>query len=178
MSSFQVAQRYAKSLLEIARENNIEEKVYQDMRLVHSTISSNSDFRNLLKSPIIRHDRKRAILEGIFSGKVDNISMSLFNIVTKKGREEVLGEIAKVYILMYEEWKKIGDATLIGTYSFSDAEIKDLQEKLKQATGKTLTISQKQDKELIGGFVLKIDDRQFDASVKNHLNRLKNSLIS
>jgi len=173
MSQQTVAYRYAKSLLDLAKEKNVEDKVYEDMKLFNQVCDDNHQFYLLLKSPIVSHFDKLTILQKIFTGKVDAASMSIFEIITKKNREEMLPYIAEDYLRQYEIFKGIQKAYITTVSPLTTSQKADFQKIVADATGKTIEIIEKIDETLIGGYVLQVNDRQIDTSVKTKLNELK-----
>ncbi|MFM7859761.1 MAG: ATP synthase F1 subunit delta, partial [Flammeovirgaceae bacterium] len=94
MSHSRVASRYVKSLLSLAEEQKVLDQVHADMQLLDSVCKINRDFTLMLKSPIIKHDKKRDILEAIFKNKVHHLTMAIIDILTRKNREPLLPAIA------------------------------------------------------------------------------------
>ncbi|MEA5459052.1 ATP synthase F1 subunit delta [Arcicella sp. LKC2W] len=173
MSQQTVAFRYAKSLLDLAKERKVEDKVYEDMKFFGQVCDDNHDFYLLLKSPIVSHFDKLTILQKIFTGKVDTSSMSIFEIITKKNREEMLPHIAEDYLRQYELLKGIQKAYVTTATPLTATQKIEFQKIVADATGKTVEVVEKIDESLIGGYVLTVNDRQIDTSVKTKLNELK-----
>ncbi len=95
MVDSRAASRYAKSLLGLAIEQNAVEQVAEDMKLFTKVVEGNKEFGLMLRNPIIKHDKKRDILEKLFKGKVNTLTLSIFDIITRKNREPLLASIAK-----------------------------------------------------------------------------------
>jgi F-type H+-transporting ATPase subunit delta len=174
MADIRAASRYVKSLLGLAVEKGVLEEVHKDMQLFSKTIDENREFKLMLLSPIIRHDTKLEILRKIFKGKVNALTLSIFEIITRKNREPILASIAKEFHNAYNEHKGIGVAT-VTTATPLDAKLRGEIEKLvrKYSDKKEIELVEKLDKEMIGGFVLNVGDKQVDASIKNKLKALK-----
>lgn len=174
MADIRVASRYVKSLLGLAVEQGVLEEVNRDMQLFSKVCAENRAFVLMLKSPVIRHDKKRDILESIFQGKVSKLSMSIFDIITRKNREPLLPSIAKEFHNAYNVYKNIGKASII-TATPLDAKLRAEIEKIAQKLSdkNQVELDEKVDKELIGGFVLNVGDKQIDASIKSKLRALK-----
>lgn len=174
MADSKAASRYVKSLLGLAVEKGALEQVHQDMLLFSKVCEENRAFSLMLKNPIIKHDKKREILTKIFQGKVHALTLAIFDIITRKNRESLLQTMALEFHLAYNNFKGIGRATLI-TASPIDAELRSKFELMVKQISSTTEIEliEKVDKEMIGGFVLNVDDRQMDASIKSKLNALK-----
>jgi F-type H+-transporting ATPase subunit delta len=174
MADIRAASRYVKSLLGLAVEQGVLEEVHKDMQLFSKTIDQNRDFKLMLLSPVIKHDTKLEILRKIFKGKVNKLTLSIFEIITRKNREPILASIAKEFHNAYNEYKEIGVAS-VTTATPLDAKLRTEMEKLvrKYSDKKEIELVEKIDKEMIGGFILNVGDKQIDASIKNKLKALK-----
>ncbi len=173
-----VAARYAKSLIELAKEKNVVEAVYEDMKLFKDTADKNRGLMLALKSPVVRHEKKLAILKAIFQDKVNPVSFSIFTIITKKNRESILDAIADEFITAYNEYQGIQKATVITSTPLTEELRKQFNNIVATATGKTVELEEKVDPSLIGGYLLRVNDRQIDASLRSRLNELKLQLAN
>lgn len=174
MASTRVASRYVKSLLSLAVEQNALEKVHDDMKLFDNACRNSHQLVAMLKSPIIRHDKKKAVLEKLFSGKVTSLTMAIIDIITRKNREPLLPEIAREFHNAYNDYKGIGKASVTTTVAMDDKTRKEIEAIAKKLSAKqSIELEEKVDKELIGGFVLNVGDRQVDASIRSRLKALK-----
>lgn len=174
MADLRVASRYVKSLLGLAVEQGALEAVHKDMLLFSKVLKENRDFSVMIKSPVIRHEKKRAILEKIFSGKVDKLTLAIMDILTKKNREPLLPSIASEFHNAYNTYKGIGKAYITTTVPM-DSELRQAVEEIVKKLSKTkqVEIEAKVDKDLIGGFILNVGDQQIDASIKSKLKSLE-----
>ena len=127
-----------------------------------------------LGNPIISQSKKIQILADIFSGKVDKLSISFFNIMVNKGRGEVLYATAQEFNNQYNIIKHITKATVVSATALSEANKNKLLDEVKAAVGGgEVILDAKTDPSLIGGFVLTVGDRQVDTSIANSLKKLK-----
>jgi F-type H+-transporting ATPase subunit delta len=174
MAESRVASRYVKSLLGLAVEQGALENVHQDMQLFDRICTSNTDFLMMLRSPIIKHDKKKDILTKIFKGKVHNLSLAIIDILTAKNREPLLPAIAKEFHVAYNDFKGISKASVTTTIGM-DAQLRgELEKIVKKLSGKEkIELEEKVDADLIGGFILNVGDKQIDASIKSKLKTLK-----
>ena len=174
MGHLRVVSRYVKSLLDLAVEKGVLEPVHNDMQLFAKICRENRAFTLMLRNPIIRHDKKRDVLEKLFKGKVNDLTMAIFNIITRKNREPLLPEIAIEFHNAYNEHKNIGKASVITAVPLDAASRKEFEKIIKGILNKSeIELDESVDKEMIGGFVLNAGDRQIDASIKNKLKTLK-----
>ena len=177
MSDVRVASRYAKSLLGLAQERGILELVYQDMLLFSKTASANRDFSLMLRNPIVKHDKKLAVLKAIFAGKVDALTLSFFTIITEKNREAVLESVAQEFVTQYNTLKGIQKARITTAARLTPELRAEFNRLVVERTGmNTVVLEEKVDPAIIGGFVLRIGDVQVDDSIRTSLFRLKNTL--
>lgn len=174
MSEFRVASRYAKSLIELANEKGILEEVHNDMQLFSKVVSQNRDFQLLLQNPVVKPDKKLAILNGVFKGKVQELTLAFFSIVARKQRESHLEFIAASFEEQYNTIKGIVKAQVTSALPLTANLREQLVGKLAAEYGQKIQLQEIIDPSLIGGFVLKVGDKQIDSSVKNSLRKLRN----
>jgi len=173
MADLRVASRYVKSLLGLAVERGVLEEVHKDMQLFSKVCKDNRNLVALLRSPVIRHENKRAILNKIFKGKVNDLTMSMIIIVTQKNREPILPAMAEEFHNAYNVYKGIGKAYLTTTVPADKELLSVMEEIAKQlASKKSIEMKTSVDPNLLGGFVLNVGDRQIDASIRSKLRTL------
>lgn len=170
MRDIKVASRYAKSLLSIAVEQNALEELYQDMISIRKVCSENHDLTVLLKSPIVKGDKKEAILNEIFTS-IHKISKAFISIVVTKKREGILEDIATAFIEKYKEHKNIKTVSVTSAIQLT----KDQKDKLVALSNKdnsTIELVEMVNPDIIGGLILRIGDTQIDESIKRKLSNL------
>jgi F-type H+-transporting ATPase subunit delta len=174
MAESRAASRYVKSLLGLAVEKGVLEEVHQDMLLFSKTVDENRSFGLLLHNPIVKHDKKRDILELLFKAKVNPLTMAFLDIITKKNREPLLPAIAKEFHNAYNFYKGIGKALITTAVPMDEKLRADIYAMVQNISGKKqIELIEKVDADLIGGFILHVGDRQIDASIKSKLKGLK-----
>ena len=168
------ASRYIKSLLELAVEEKALDDVHKDMQMFSAAIDASQPLLVMLKSPIIQHEKKRVILEKILKGKVHKLTLSIVDILTRKNREPLLPEIARGFHNAYNEYKGIGKANVTTPVALDAATRKKFEDMVRTLSNKKdIELDEIVDKDLIGGFVLNVGDRQIDSSIKSKLKSLK-----
>lgn len=168
-----VASRYAKSLIDLAVETKQLEEVRNDMRLIKQVCIENREFVVLLESPVVKTDKKMAILKEIFGGKISVTTQAFLDIVAKKRREGYIDDIAFSFDEQYKKYKNITSAIITSAVKLDDSVKSAILNIVKQTYKGEIELVEKTDKSLIGGFVLTINDKQVDTSVKRKLNDLK-----
>jgi len=174
MAESRVASRYVKSLLGLAQEQKALDNVHNDMLLFTRVCNENRSFALMLRSPVIRHDKKKDVLHKVFAGKVHPLTLAFFDIITRKNREPLLPSIAREFHNAYNEYKGISPAVVTTAFKI-DAQLRgEIESMVKKISKKTqIELIEKIDADMIGGFVLTVGDRQVDASIKNKLKALK-----
>ncbi|MFN0291840.1 ATP synthase F1 subunit delta [Pedobacter helvus] len=166
--------RYAKSLLDLSKEQNAVEDVKNDMVFFEQVVDDNSELEAILKNPIVPLDKKQGILQGIFGGKVHAITESFLKLVVNKGRSAILFDTAKQFVQQYNAIKGIVTAEVTSASALTEANRTEVVNLVKKELGASeVVVIEKVDPALIGGFILKVGDRQFDASIASGLNKLK-----
>lgn len=174
MSVTRLSYRYAKSLIELAQEQNILDKVTSEVEGIMSVIKGSRDFSVLLKSPVIKEDVKRKVMEQAFEGEVSELTMAFLRIIVRKGREKYLLNILGAYKEQYNALKGIVPVELTTAYDIEDETKEDFKELLKEEFGKQVVELQvKVKEEIVGGFILEFDHKRFDASVSHQLDEIK-----
>ena len=174
MAELKVARRYAKSLLGLAQERNLADKVFADMELVQATCEASRDLVLLLRNPIVQGDKKEAVINALFGSKMDALSNAFINIIIKKGRENQLDAIATEYVRIYKEMKGVVTVHVTTAVKMDDAIRQTVLAMVKSAKGDKVELKEEVDPSLIGGFVLRVGDQQYDTSISRKLKQLKN----
>ena len=178
MRQFKVANRYAKALFTLAVETNQLEEVNKDIQLIQAL--DHDEFKRIILSPIISSDKKVALFEAVFGGRISKLTQSFFNLVFQKGRVTSLLEIGQGFEEQYREHRGIKIMKLTTAIPVS-AEVKeDIRKKIQaieRYKNSTLVLEEKVDDSLIGGFVVQVGDELFDASIKHDLRFIKKQFV-
>lgn len=173
MRNPRLASRYAKSLLDLAIERNELEPVFADMQWLKAVCKSNKDFVSLLRSPIIKADVKKKILQEVTKGNVSELTHAFNNLLTTKGRESNLPEIIDAFITAYKVKKNIRTVKLTTAAPISDEVKNAIIAQLKKEPGyENIELETTVDDSLIGGFVLQAGDKLVDASIAYDLKAI------
>ena len=164
--------RYAKAVLDLAVDKKSADKVETDMRSMASTIQESPELQEVLGNPVVKTELKKNILTEVFKGS-NEISLGLISTLADNKRIGLLQEVAYKYIILHEKMKG-EDVAHVTTATPMGPELKKkVLAKVKKMTGNKVTLENKIDDRIIGGFILRVGDLQYDASVANKLNKLK-----
>jgi len=171
MSQTRVANRYAKALLEQALEKSLLEVAHNDMALLLHTCKE-KDFSLFLKSPIIKTEKKASVLKEIFSSKINALSLDFMLLVVTKKRENAMENIAEEFINQYKIYKKIITAVVTSSVGLDKDLRKEVIDIVKKGNHSEVELIEKINADLIGGFILRIGDKQVDTSILRQLKKL------
>tara|TARA_B100000497_G_C7694777_1_gene423870 strand:+ start:3751 stop:4308 length:558 start_codon:yes stop_codon:yes gene_type:complete len=173
MKSIRASIRYAKALLDISREKGIMEDVKRDSDLLLMIIDENRDFRNFLKSAIIKPEQKIQTFKAALENELSEITNLFVNLLIRHGREGHLEDILKKYISQYFIENKIIKAQISSPTLLVESQKERLLALLKFKNASSIVLEETVDPELIGGFTLRVGDQQINASASEALSQLK-----
>ena len=177
MSSYNIATRYANALMELATEKNVLKQVADDMELVFNGIAYSKELRTILKSPVIKTEKKETILNEIFKNRIGDVSANFLQFVIKKKRENLIYDILKRFKELYYLRINRVEAKITSSVELTEQQMDQLQSSLEKYTQKDVTSIFAIDDSIIGGFVVKINDTVLDSSIKQQLNKLRKKLF-
>lgn len=172
MTESRAAVRYAKATLELAIESKTTSSIETDMRFILDTLDENPDLQDVLSSPVIKGDEKKEVLLNVFE-QSETLTKNLLSLLVDNKRISHLEEVANKYIFLNDlvKGEKVAEiTTAIPLTSELEAEI---LERVNKITGTKVSLENKIDETIIGGFILRIGDMQFNASISDQLNKLK-----
>jgi F-type H+-transporting ATPase subunit delta len=176
MSEIRIASRYAKSLLTLAVERGSLEETRKDIDLFIKVCEENRDFVLLLRNPIVQKSKKSTIINEIFSDKVSELTLAFLSIIVRKGREKFLPQIAEAFITLYNEHKGIIKAEVTTTFALTEDLRNEVKKVVREISGKTVSLTEVIDESIIGGFIIKVGDRQIEDTISSKLNVLRREM--
>jgi F-type H+-transporting ATPase subunit delta len=168
-----IAERYAKSLFELAQETGKLEQVRADMGLLLELTRESKDLRLLLVSPVIRPDKKIGVLDVLLSGKVDVLTQKFYHLLAHKRREKYLEGIANAFIEKYKEFKKIVTIEIRTVSQLSESMRNQIINLLEKRRDITVDLVEIIDPKLIGGFIVSTGNVRYDSSLAHSIKKLK-----
>lgn len=173
MPNPRLASRYAKSLIDLAIERGQLEEVYTDLQWLQAAIKGSRELVTLLRSPIVKADTKKKIMDAVTTGNISPLTAAFNNLLVAKGRESSLPEIVNAGIKLYKDHKHIQTVTLKTAVPVSDTVKDAIITKVKEAGEfPTIELETVVDPGLIGGFVLQAGDKLVDASIAYDLKAI------
>lgn len=176
MSQRTVTRRYAAALYEEADATGVLGAVDEDVRMLRESLDSNRPLARVFESPVIPQDKKETILHELLADRVEDLTMRFLHLLIRKDRETLTKTILDQYQVLRDEQRGIVDADVTVARPLTDEERAPLVKALEEKTGKEIRLHVHVEPDLIGGLVIRIGDRVFDASVRSQLSALHDRL--
>jgi len=173
--------RYAKAILELASEKQKLDIIYKDFINIEQIIfDKTSPLYKILTNSIIKSSFKKNLIENIFKNNVDELTIRFLLLIIEKGREQQLESIFLNFYKLYDEHNKIKKVVIRSVIKPDEEIINKIKNIIEKFVDKeyTIKIIEQTDETLIGGVVVEVDDYQFDASIRNKLNKIKIGLLN
>lgn len=169
---------YATALFELAKEENKLDEFELQVKEVIEIIGENSEFMELLLHPKITIDEKLQLIDRVFTGNVIEEITGILTIIVKKGRQNVLLDILKLFLQMVDEDRGLIKATIRSAVELNNEQLAQIKVNLERATSKDVEIHTEIDQALIGGMIIRVGDHVVDASISGRLQTLKEGLTN
>lgn len=166
------ALRYAKAVLSVAQDQKTTDVVNNDMKLIANTIAQSKDLSDMLISPVVRTSIKKSALLEVFKG-INSLTVNTIDTLIANKRIALLIEVAKQYTVLFDELNGTQVATVTTALPLTDDLKVKVLAKVKELTGKEVAVDNIIDETILGGFILRVGDLQYDASITNQLNKLR-----
>jgi F-type H+-transporting ATPase subunit delta len=173
-----IAVPYAKAIFDFAMEQNAVENVQKDMQALASLCKSNRDFLLMLKSPILKTEKKQKILTAVFKDSVSEITRGFLRIIIAKKRESLLPDMALAFVELYKDYKGILTTYVKSAVPLTDEIRKEILAVMSTQAKGNIDLVEEIKEELIGGFILQWKDMQYDASILHQVNRMKKGIAN
>ncbi|PKQ63496.1 ATP synthase F1 subunit delta [Labilibaculum filiforme] len=178
MNESKISVRYAKALFELGKEENLIESVTSDIQLVDEVCKTIPEFWLMVESPVVKTSQKRAAIKQLFGEKINETTLKFLDLVVQNRREIYLKDISRNFLALCRKDKGVLAATLTSAIAVEKDSNSKLSELLSKSFNAKIELKEVVDKEIIGGFVLRIEDQQLDASISNQLTLIKRELLS
>lgn len=175
MNESKISVRYSRALFQSAIEKEQLDKVYKDMLFI-SEICRMSQVKELLDSPIIIPSKKVAVLHSVLEKEIEKTTLSLVDLLVKNGRESFLPAVARVFRDETLKYKGITEAQLTTAVPVNEKVRKQIIELISKVFKTKVELKENLENEIIGGFILRVNDNFIDASVRNKLRKIRKGL--
>jgi len=169
--------RYSKAFFSLAKEKNQLEPLKKDIEAIFTLCNESADFRLLLESPVVKTSQKKKLIRAIFDQKINPLTLNFLELIAENKREVHLPGICRNILSFYRQDQGVKSAIVTTATSMSSSIIAEIKSELEKQLNAQIELSQKVDENIIGGFVLRIDDQQVDASIAHQLRKVKETLL-
>ncbi len=176
MNESKISVRYAKALFSLSQENNILPAVKNDVNELQEVCRENSEFVAMLESPVVKTSQKQLVCEQIFRNQISETTLTFLSLLISHKREIFLENICRNFTDLYRNHLGIKAVSITSVVPLQEQERTKLISNIKLQFGCEVELTEKMDNSLIGGFVLQIDDKLFDASLSAKLQKIKQNL--
>jgi F-type H+-transporting ATPase subunit delta len=172
-----ISVRYTKALFLLSKEKGLLDIVKNDMEMVFNVMNQSNELQHIFQNPVLKPTKKKEIINQIFNS-FNELTLSFINLLIKNRRESHLFDISRNFLDRFRQDKGI-ETAVFSTATDMDSKMIDKVKKLIMEAMKTeIEINNKIDQNLIGGFVIRVGDKQYDSSVKSNLNKIKKKLLN
>ena len=172
------AKRYAKALFELTKEADSLDKTEQDLQLIIKVIYEDEEIRKFLSHPQIAREMKKKIIASTFGENISKLTKNMLFQLIDNNRQEVLVEILNQYVKLANDYRGIIDVEAISVISLNETEKNRITESFKIKFGKKVRLKNVIDSSIIGGMIIRIEDKVYDGSIKTKLQVMKRSLTT
>lgn len=173
MNSFKLQTRYAQSLFDLAQENGVIDKVYEDMLLIKKVCEESPQLKAILKNPVIKPSKKKNIIHDIFADKIEQISVLFIELLVSKRRDVFLFEIADRYTELYKEFNHIKTVRFTTAQILDEVIVSEIRREIEEKLSSKIDLQLFVNPKLLGGFSLIVEGKQYDASFSKQITKLK-----
>ncbi len=177
MDQSKINVRYARAFFSLAKDKGLTEELRKDARLIAEVCATSNDFILLLESPVVKISNKTKAIKSIFEGKINILSLNFLVLITENKRGRCIPGIFRDLEDLYRKEEGIKTAVLTSAYPMDDSIIVHVRQILETEFHSKVELSQKVNPDLIGGFVLRVDDKQYDASISTQLKGIREKLL-
>jgi len=178
MYNSQINTRYAKSLFLLAEEKDITNEIKKDIELILEWYKEYEDIKVILEHPVLKPNRKYQILSDLLKDKVNKYTLSLIQLIIKNKRENHLKNICINYINIYKKNKGIKTAVLTTAFELTRTNKVNIKKSIEKVFTAEIELETKVHKELLGGMIIQVDDKQLDLSVAGQVQKLRNQFLN
>ncbi len=177
MDQSAISVRYAKAFFALAKEKNILPELKKDIELVKNTCENSNDFMLLLESPVVKSSKKEKLITSVFAGKVNQFTVKFLQLITENKREVFIPAICRNFLALTRKDQNIKAARLTTATEVDAETIQNITTLLEKELNAKVELSENVNPEIIGGLILRLDDKQYDASVATQLKKIKQQLL-
>lgn len=177
MDQSAITVRYAKAFFSLSKEKNLQETLKSDMELIFSVCEKSSDFILLLENPVVKTMKKIELFTLIFNGKIHSHTLNFLKLIAENKRETHIPGICRNFLYFTRKAQNISTAVLTTASEMEIDTVKKIEKLMEKELGTKIELSTKVNPNIIGGMILRLEDKQCDASVATRLKKIGQTLL-
>jgi F-type H+-transporting ATPase subunit delta len=178
MNDSKIPVRYAKALFFLAKETKTFDTIKKDMQLLYQGIHEIPELQFIIKSPVIKVSDKINLFHEAFKDSFSQVTLSFIKLVLENRREEYLTRISLYFLYKLKKELGISPASLLTASPIDEKLRQSVINLISRKFNTKAELTEEVDQKIIGGFILRINDQQIDASIASKLSRIKKELIN
>jgi F-type H+-transporting ATPase subunit delta len=178
LNESKISVRYAKAFFSSAVERNLLEVVKKEVDLLLQLLQSQPRLKELLASPVVKTKEKSVFIDKIFKDRFSELTVDFLHLLLKNNRELFLMEMCLNFRVLYSKATGIKSAELITAVKLDEDQLQQFNDLIQAHFGGKAEVVTKVDELLLGGFILKVEDQQLDASVSTQLKKMRRELVN
>jgi F-type H+-transporting ATPase subunit delta len=178
MNNSLITVRYARALFQLSEEYKIQDSVRKDIEELLAIIAGSPEFKFMLESPMIKGSEKSRLIDEIFINKIQALTLKFFHLLIENKREHFMPDICRNFITEYKQKLGIKEASITTAKVLDDETKKQIYNYIASKFNIKIELEEKVDPAIIGGFILRLEDEQVNASIRSQLNKIKRELIN
>lgn len=177
MSISAIRVRYAKAFFSLAKEKNMLEPLKTDIQKVFDVCNQSSDFILLLESPVVKTSKKAELIEKIFKKEISPLTLNFLLLITSNKREAYIPGVCRNFLDLARKDQNIKSAIVVTALEINSKSIDKIKTLMEKELNSKVELSCQVEPEIIGGMILRVDDKQYDSSVSTQLKKIKQQLL-
>jgi len=177
MDQSKINVRYAKAFFSLAKDKSLTAELRRDASTISSVCATSSDFNILLESPVIKTSQKVKAIRSIFADHIHAFSLNFLVLITENNREKNIPGIFRYLDELFRQEDRVKMASLTTAQKLDDSVVLHVKQILEAQYNEKVELTSKVNDEIIGGFILRVDDKQYDASISTQLKKVKEQLL-
>ena len=172
-----ISVRYTKAIFSLGTEKGVIDAIKADMEEIFAIMNESLELQSLFQNPVLKPSKKAELAKQLF-GSFHPLTLSFIQLLIENRREEYLHSISRNFLDKYKKYKGVETGILTTAIKVPDSTLERIKTLINNSLKTNVELSNNVDDSIIGGLILQIGDRQFDASVKNSLGKIKRRLLN
>lgn len=177
MDQSAISVRYAKAFFALAKEKKLVSELKSDIEMIYNVCKNSSDFILLLKSPVIKKSKKVKLITSIFEKSVNELTVNFLRLIIENRREVYIPSVSRNFLAFTRKDQNIKSAQLTTATEINTKTKEKIKTLLEKELNAKVELSGKINPDIIGGLILRLDNKQYDASVSTQLKNIKQKLL-